>query len=73
VATNAKLQARALRLVSSIAEVDAARARGLLTDAAGSVKVAIAMHRRGVDAAEARALLAEAGGFLRPVIKPEAR
>jgi N-acetylmuramic acid 6-phosphate etherase len=73
VATNAKLQARAIRLVSSIAEVDAARARALLADAAGSVKVAIAMYRRGVDAAEARALLAGAGGFLRPVIQPEAR
>jgi N-acetylmuramic acid 6-phosphate etherase len=73
VATNAKLQARAIRLVSSVAEVDAARARALLADAAGNVKVAIAMHRRGVDAAEARALLDEAGGFLRPVIKPEAR
>jgi N-acetylmuramic acid 6-phosphate etherase len=73
VATNAKLQARAMRLVSSIAEVDATRARSLLADAAGSVKVAIAMHRRGVDAAEARALLDGAGGFLRPVIKPEAR
>ena len=73
VATNAKLQARAMRLVSSIAEVDATRARSLLADAAGSAKVAIAMHRRGVDAAEARALLDGAGGFLRPVIKPEAR
>jgi N-acetylmuramic acid 6-phosphate etherase len=73
VATNAKLQARAMRLVSSIAEVDAARARALLADAAGSVKVAIAMHRRGVDAVEARALLDGSGGFLRPVIKPEAR
>ncbi len=73
VATNAKLQARATRLVSSVAEVDAARARALLADAAGNVKVAIAMHRRGVDAAEARALLEAAGGFLRPVIKAEAR
>jgi N-acetylmuramic acid 6-phosphate etherase len=73
VATNAKLQARAIRLVSSVADVDAARARALLADAAGNVKVAIAMHRRGVDAAEARALLETAGGFLRPVIKPEAR
>jgi N-acetylmuramic acid 6-phosphate etherase len=73
VATNAKLHARALRLVSSVAEVDAARARTLLADAAGNVKVAIAMHRRGVDAAEARALLEAAGGFLRPVIKAEAR
>ncbi len=73
VATNAKLQARAIRLVSSVAEVDAARARALLADAAGNVKVAIAMHRRGVDAAEARALLEAAGGFLRPVIKAEAR
>jgi N-acetylmuramic acid 6-phosphate etherase len=73
VATNAKLQARAVRLVSSVAEVDVARARALLADAAGNVKVAIVMHRRGADAAAARALLEAAGGFLRPVIKPEAR
>jgi len=73
VATNAKLQARAIRLVSSVAEVDAARARALLADADGNVKVAIAMHRRSVDAAEARTLLEASGGFLRPVIKAEAR
>ena len=73
VATNAKLQARAMRLVSSIAEVDATRARSLRADAAGYVKVASAMQRRGGDAAEARALLEAAGGFLRPVIKAEAR
>ncbi len=70
VATNAKLHARAERLVCALADVDEPAARSLLEDAGGSVKVAIAMHVRGVDAASARALLARSGGFLRHVIKP---
>jgi N-acetylmuramic acid 6-phosphate (MurNAc-6-P) etherase len=48
--------------------VDQAAARELLEASGGSVKVAIAMHRRGVDAARARELLAQSGGFLRPVL-----
>jgi N-acetylmuramic acid 6-phosphate etherase len=73
VATNAKLRARAERLVRTVAGVDAPRARALLDAAGGNVKVAIAMQRRGVDAENARALLAASGGFLRPVIKADER
>jgi N-acetylmuramic acid 6-phosphate etherase len=69
VATNAKLQARAERLVRTIAGVDESRARALLDAASGSAKVAIAMHVREVDAACARELLAKSGGFLRAVIQ----
>lgn len=69
VATNAKLHARAERLVATLAAVDVARARSLLAAGGGSVKVAVVMERRGVDAFGARALLEASGGFLRPVIK----
>jgi N-acetylmuramic acid 6-phosphate etherase len=68
VASNAKLRGRAIRLVCELAGVDQAAARELLEASGGSVKVAIAMHRRGVDAARARELLAQSGGFLRPVL-----
>ncbi len=68
VATNAKLQARALQLVRTLADVDDARARDLLGAADGRVKVAVVMATRGVDAAAARELLAGSGGFLRAVL-----
>jgi N-acetylmuramic acid 6-phosphate etherase len=66
VATNAKLRARALRLVGLLAPADEAQASRLLADAGGSVKVAIVMARRQVDAAAARALLESEEGLLRP-------
>jgi N-acetylmuramic acid 6-phosphate etherase len=69
VATNAKLKARALRLVRRLADVDDARAAALLDAAEGSVKVAVVMARRDVDAPAARALLERAGGFLRPCLE----
>ncbi len=69
VATNAKLQARAERLVRTIAGVDEPQARALLEAASGSAKVAIAMRVRGVDASRACELLAKSGGFLRAVIQ----
>ncbi len=62
VASNAKLRARAERLVGELAgEVDAA---ALLSAAGGSVKTAVVMARRGVDRSAAEALLAAAGGRL---------
>jgi N-acetylmuramic acid 6-phosphate etherase len=62
VASNAKLRARARRLVRDIAgDVDA----GALLDAAGgSVKTAIVMARRGVGRGPAERLLEDAGGRL---------
>lgn len=68
VASNAKLRARALRLVRSVASVDEERARGLLDAAHGSVKTAVVMARRGVDADAARALLQRSGGSLRSLL-----
>jgi N-acetylmuramic acid 6-phosphate etherase len=66
VATNAKLRARALRLVRLLAPCEKARAARLLADADGSVKVAVVMARRAVDAPAARAMLEREGGVLRP-------
>lgn len=71
VATNAKLRARALRLVRLLARADEARASQLLADAGGSVKIAVVMARRKVDAPAARALLEREGGFLRPFMDSE--
>ncbi|MGH7706531.1 MAG: N-acetylmuramic acid 6-phosphate etherase [Vulcanimicrobiaceae bacterium] len=68
IATNAKLRARAVRLVARFTGIDDARAIDLLARAGGSVKVAIAMARRDLDAAAARAALDRAGGSLRRVV-----
>ena len=66
VATNAKLQARAERLVRELAgEVDAP---ALLAAAGSRVKTAVVMARRGVDRAAAEDLLERSGGRLGPVI-----
>jgi len=66
VASNAKLRARAERLVREIAgDVDAP---ALLAAAGGRAKTAIVMARRGVDRAGAEELLAAAGGRLAAVI-----
>jgi N-acetylmuramic acid 6-phosphate etherase len=61
---SAKLQARAVRLVSDLGGVGLTRAARLLAEAAGSAKVAIVMARRHVTAAQARRRLREVGGFL---------
>lgn len=65
VATNRKLRLRALRLVRELAGVEEQRAKELLEEAGGSVKVAVVMHRRGFDAAHARTLLDSHHGSLR--------
>ncbi len=61
---SAKLQARAVRLVSDLGGVGPARATRLLAEAAGRAKVAIVMARRQVTAAQARRRLRQEGGFL---------
>lgn len=66
VATNAKLRARALRLVRELAgDVDAL---ALLGAAGGRVKTAVVMAHRGCDRAAAEAALAAAAGRLAAVI-----
>ncbi len=66
VATNAKLRARAERLVAEF--VAGADAPLLLERAGGRVKTAIAMARLGIDRASAEAQLAAAGGRLATLI-----
>jgi N-acetylmuramic acid 6-phosphate etherase len=59
---NAKLRARAARIVAEAAGVDGERAARLLDEAGGSVRVAIVMSRAGVDRAGAERMLEAAGG-----------
>ena len=66
VPTNAKLRARAERLVRELG--GGADDRELLDAAGGSVKTAIVMARRGVDRNTAEGLLERAGGRLASVI-----
>jgi N-acetylmuramic acid 6-phosphate etherase len=68
VATNKKLRGRATRLVMQLAGVEEERARALLQDAGGSVKVAVVMSVKNADAARARALLESNGGLLRAAL-----
>ncbi|WP_216327644.1 N-acetylmuramic acid 6-phosphate etherase [Deinococcus aestuarii] len=64
-ATNAKLEARAVRLTRHATGAGEAQAREALTAASGRVKTAVVMLRLGVDAGEAEARLAAAGGHAR--------
>ena len=68
VATNAKLRARALRLVCTLADVPEERARELLQQSGGSAKLAVVIAVKGVDAEAARAMLDANGGSLRAVL-----
>jgi len=67
-AWSAKLVDRGERIVMECCGVGRTEARAAIERAAGSVKLAIVMVRRGVDAAEAGRLLDAAGGFVRPVV-----
>ena len=69
-ATNAKLRARAVRIVSELTGVDATSAAVVLAAADGHVKVAVVMAIRDVSADEARRLLSTVGGRLRAAIGP---
>ncbi len=65
VVTNEKLRDRAERIVMRAVPCERERARGLLADAAGAVKLAIAMAWLGGDAGGAREALARNGERLR--------
>lgn len=67
--TNAKLIARARRIVAEAAEVDPQTAARALDDAGGHAKTAIASLLLGVDAATARDLLEAAGGSIRDAVR----
>jgi N-acetylmuramic acid 6-phosphate etherase len=57
---NAKLRARATRMVAELTELPLTRARGLLAAAGGSVKVALAMHFTGLGREDAQERLQDA-------------
>jgi N-acetylmuramic acid 6-phosphate etherase len=67
--TSRKLRLRGERIVVELGGAAPARARALLRAAAGSVKTAVVMARRGGDAAAARARLSAAGGVLRRALE----
>jgi len=66
--TNAKLWARAIRIVRALSGLDEAAARKLIEKAGGRAKVALVMHHAGVSAARARELLVEHKGSLRAIV-----
>lgn len=66
--TNSKLEDRALRILSDLADVSREQGRQLLTDSDGSVKLALLMARKDLSAAEARDQLARSGGLLRSAL-----
>jgi len=66
--TNEKLQERSERIVMKLAGVGRPKARQLLKQADGIVKVAIVMHFRKSSPEDARALLAQCDGSLRRAI-----
>ncbi|MBC8310591.1 MAG: N-acetylmuramic acid 6-phosphate etherase [Planctomycetes bacterium] len=67
-ATNSKLLDRAIRIVSTICEIDRETSAILLASAGGEVKVAIVMHKKLVEATEARTILKAVGGNLRAAL-----
>lgn len=70
--TNAKLRARARRIVGALVPCDEARAGELLEAAAWESKTAAVMGRLQVDAAAARSRLADHGGHLRRTLEATA-
>jgi len=69
-ATNSKLRARAVRLVTTVCKVNHEIAQETLQRANGETKTAIVMLARNVDAIHARQLIETAGGRLHPILKP---
>ena len=65
---SAKLKDRAVRIVAAAVESTPAKARKLLSRAAGEVKTAIVMGRTEQTAAKARERLEKAGGDLRKAL-----
>jgi len=66
--TNAKLWARAVRIVTSLTGLPDDAALKLIQKAGGRAKVALVMHHAGVGAARARDLLVEHKGSLRSIV-----
>ncbi len=66
--TNAKLWARAIRIVRRLTSLDDAAALKLIKKAGGRAKVALVMHHARVSAGRAKALLVEHKGSLRAIV-----
>ena len=66
--TNSKLEDRALRILSDLANVSREQGRALLEASAGSVKLALVMARRSLDAEQAAEVLQRSGGNLRQAL-----
>jgi N-acetylmuramic acid 6-phosphate etherase len=66
--TNAKLWARAVRIVRALTGLPAPAARKLIEKAGGRAKVALVMHHAHVTAARARELLVTHKGKLREIV-----
>jgi N-acetylmuramic acid 6-phosphate etherase len=66
--TNAKLWARAVRIVTSLTGLSDDAALKLIEKAGGRAKVALVMHHANVSAARARDLLVEHKGSLRSIV-----
>ena len=66
--TNAKLWARATRIVSMLTSLDGDEALALLKKAGGRAKVALVMHHARVPASRARELLIQHRGSLRAIV-----
>jgi N-acetylmuramic acid 6-phosphate etherase len=67
--TCAKLQDRGERILMETLEVDRSRAKSLLEESQGSVKVALVMGSLGVKQEEALRRLEEASGFVSRVLE----
>ena len=67
-ATNAKLRARAARIVTQVTGASPAQADAALAECGGSAKVAIVRLETGRAPDDCRRLLAQSGGFLRKAL-----
>ncbi len=67
--SNQKLRARGLRIIRQVTGADEAQAEALLEQAAGSVKLAIAIHATRLPAEAAREALSRAKGRLRKLLE----
>jgi len=67
-ATNGKLQARAVRIITTITGVDSDQAAAALRESDGEVKTAVVMLTKSVPAPTARALVEQADGHLERVL-----
>lgn len=66
--TNAKLRDRAVKMVATLTNADAATAEKAFADAGGTIKLAVVMLLRSLDRPGAEKALAAAGGNLRKAI-----